>query len=150
MMTKGLKINGDDSDILSVRLEHLLNCYDRSEGDVSWGLLWLDVVMRPEVGYNILELEGEINNSDFGKKISLEKLLEFSSQISQAINILVLGDKDPKNIKRFETDDLMYAKCEYVIELVDSSYWIVHSNNSVFLNNIFEKIPGTEYLNSIL
>lgn len=146
MMTKGLKINGDDSDILSVRLEDLLNCYDRNEGDIFWGLLWLDVVMRPEVGYNVLELENEINNSDFGKEISLEKLLEFCSQISQAINILVVGDKDQNNIRKFEVDELMYAKCKYVLELVDSSYWIVHSNNSAFLDNILEKIPGTEYL----
>lgn len=145
-MTKGLIINGDDSDILSVRLEDILNCYDSNDGDVFWRLLWLDVVMRSEVGCNVLELEDEINNSDFGREISLKKLLEFSSQISQAINILVVGDKDRKNIRKFETDELMYAKCKYVLELVDSSYWIVHSNNSSFLDNILEKIPGIEYL----
>lgn len=146
MMTKGLKINGDDSDILSVRLEDLLNCYDRNGDDIFWGLLWLDVVMRPATGYNVHKLEDEINNSDFGKEISLEKLLEFSSQISQAINILLVGDKDQKNIRKSQADELMYAKCEYVLELVDSSYWIVHSNNIAFLDNIFEKIPGTEYI----
>lgn len=119
-MTKGLKINGDDSDILSVRLEDLLNCFDRNEGNIVWGMLWLDVVILPIVDYNVLESEREINKSSFPKEFSLEKLLELSLQISQAINILVIGDEDPDNIVKFETDELMYENCKYVMELVDS------------------------------
>jgi len=46
-MPKCLKINGSDLDILSVRLEDLLNCYDRNDVDIFWGLKWLDVVVRP-------------------------------------------------------------------------------------------------------
>lgn len=100
-----------------------------------------------EVDCDIVKFEEEINKSKRGKLISLDSILNLSSKIDQAIELLVIGDGNIENIRKYEGDKLMYENCEYIIELVDSSYWLVCSKDDSFIANIFEKIQGVEYDN---
>ncbi len=118
-------IHGDDSSILSVRLEDILNCFERKKDEVFWELLWVYVTTVQEVDCDIVKFEEEINESKRGKLISLDSILNLSSKIDQAIELLVIGDSNIENIRKYEGDNLMYENCEYIIELVDSSYWLV-------------------------
>jgi hypothetical protein len=100
-----------------------------------------------EVDCDIVKFEEEINKSKRGKSISLDSILNLSSKIDQAIELLVIGDSNIENIRKYEGDKLMYENCEYIIELVDASYWLVCSKDDSFIGNIFEKIQGVEYDN---
>ncbi|WP_343321608.1 hypothetical protein [Sphingobacterium multivorum] len=140
-------IHGDDSSVLSVRLEDILNCFETRGNEVFWGLLWVYATITQEEDCDILKFEGEINKSKHGKLISLGKMLNLFSKIDQAIELLMIGDSNVENIRRYESDELMYENCEYIIELVDSSYWLVCSKDGGFIQNIFEKIQGVEYEN---
>ena len=143
-MMKAIKVNGDHSEILSVELKDILGCIQYSK-KVNWGLLWLNVTARLENGKSIVDLEYMINKSSTAMPVTWEELAKLSSQINQAFDVLVIGDKDVANIIRYATDQEMYNTCDYTIELLDSSYWIIHSNDDVFIDNLFDKLEGVEY-----
>lgn len=145
---KAITINGDDSEILSVELKDVLSCIDYCE-KISWGLLWLCATANLDEGKSIVDLELEINKSKTATIVTWEELVRLSSQINQTIDIVVIGDKDLSNIRRYSTDEQMYNNCNYAIELIDSSYWIIHSNDDNFIENLFDRLQGVEYYNAL-
>lgn len=142
---KGIKINGDDEDVLSVRLEDILNCFRNRRSEVFWGVLWIDVTIKSGVNCNVLEFEEGVNKSEHGKLFSLDKILNLSGKIDQATELLVIGDRNVENIKKYKSDEMMRENCEYIIELVDSSFWLVHTNDDTFIQSIFQVLPGVKY-----
>lgn len=142
---KGIKINGDDEDVLSVRLENILNCIQNRRSEVFWGVLWVYVTIKQGVNCNVLEFEEGVNKSEHGKLFSLDKILRLSGKIDQAIELLVIGDTNIENITKYKSDELMRENCEYIIELVDSSFWLVYTKDDDFIQNIFQELPGVKY-----
>ena len=143
---KAIKIKGGNSEFLSVDLEDILSCVKDGE-EVNWGLLWIEATVKIDSELSFIHRDYEINKSKTATSITWEELGKLSSQINQAIDLVIIGDKNQSNVKRYATEDAMYINCDYTIELVDSSYWIVHSNNDFFIKNIFEKLKGVEYYN---
>ncbi len=41
------------------------------------------------------------------------------------------------NKMRYTTDEQLYDNCDYVIEMLDSSWWIIHSNSDCFIENLW-------------
>lgn len=144
-MMRAVKINGNESPILSVGLVDVLSCVRDGEG-IEWGLLWLEAVGELAGRKSMIDLDKEINNSENGVMVTWEELIELSNQIIQGINLLIIGDRENVNIKKYIIDKEMYSSCDYTIELIDSSYWIIHSNNEIFLENLFKKLKGVEYI----
>ncbi|TKC12041.1 hypothetical protein FA048_00025 [Pedobacter polaris] len=142
-----IKISGDKNPILSVSLKDILGCIKSIER-ITWAILWLEAVAALENNTSIVHLEDKINNSDNATIISWEQLLILSNQIIQGINLLILGDKKQSNLKKYLKDEDMFMSCDYTIELIDSSYWIIHSNDEDFFNNVFESLSGVEYVSS--
>lgn len=142
-MRKALKISGNASEILSVSLNAILNCIDNIE-NINWGLLWIEAVAKLENGESVPDFERKVNYSEAVTIFTSEKLLKFSVQIIQSIGLLIIGDNNKESIRRYSTDQEMFSSCDYTIELIDSSYWVIHSKNIAFLRNISEKLPGVE------
>lgn len=142
---KCIKINGDDEDVLSVRLEDILNCFQNRRSEVFWGILWVYLTIKQGVDCNVLEFEEGINKSEHGKLFTLDKILSLSGKIDQAIEFLLIGDGKVENIKKYKSDELMRENCEYIIELVDSSFWLVYTMDDDFIQNIFQELPGVKY-----
>lgn len=138
-------IHGDDSPILSVRLEDILNCFETKGHEVFWGLLWVCLTIKQGVDCNVLEFEEGINKSEHGKLFTLDKILSLSGKIDQAIEFLLIGDGKVENIKKYKSDELMRENCKYIIELVDSSFWLVYTMDDDFIQNIFQELPGVRY-----
>lgn len=142
---KCIKINGDDEDVLSVRLEDILNCFQKRRSEVFWGILWVYLTIKEGIDCNVLEFEEGINKSEQGKLFTLDKILSLSGKIDQAIEFLLIGDGKVENIKKYKSDELMRENCEYIIELVDSSFWLVYTKDDDFIQNIFQELPGVRY-----
>ena len=144
--TKIIKIEGDESFILSTKLEDVLGCI--VDGDkYAWALLWLEATGELADNVSMLEFERKINEADYGKPMTWKELEELSTRFSQIINLLLIGDKQSSNIRRYASDDQMYLACSYIIELIDSSYWIIHSNEITTLDRMKERLDGVTFIN---
>ena len=93
----------------------------------------LEAIMKNNSFYHIVELEEEISNSISGYIMQWEELVELSNQIFQTIEILLVGDKDFKNNL---TEEEMRVTYNYYIELIDSSFWEISSNDFLFLEKV--------------
>lgn len=145
---KTIKINGEDSSVLSVELKDVLNCIDQGEKSY-WGLLWLDATVIPSNEPSLVDIYREVNNSEVATVVAWEELIKLSSQINQTIDIVIIGDNDVANIIKYSTDEQMYNSCDYTLELIDSSYWIVHSNDDSFIEGVFDRLHGVEYCDAL-
>ncbi len=142
---KSIKIDGDNSSILSVSIIDILNCIDDQEG-LNWGLFWLEASGELPGDMSMVDFEKEINHSQEGKVITWEELKDLGERFYQIIDLLLIGDEQSFNIKRYESDDQMYGSCDYTIELIDSSYWIIHSTKMNSLRRMQELLEGGSYI----
>jgi hypothetical protein len=138
MGKKSIIIKGDTSNVLSVKLADILK-YIKDGENFKWSILFLSGVLERYSNESIEILEQNINKSKVGFLLEFKELQLFSNKFQQIIEILIIGDKDVSNLKRYTEGKKMFQKCDIVLELVDSSYWIVNAESSI-----------TEYLKSKL
>jgi hypothetical protein len=141
MESNAIKICGDDKEVLSVELKNVLECVVNGN-QCEWSILWLEAIGN--IGKSIPEFEKEISNSEKGVLVTWESLLELSGKFDQVIELLLIGDKSISKLKRYSGNEEMYSNCEYVIELIDSSYWLVHSKNEEVLTQMKNNLLGVE------
>lgn len=132
-MENKIILNGNDESFLSISLSDILSKIDKGE-EFEWKLLFLEATTETDL--DILNLEKKINESDSGYLISWFDLVKLSNQIYQIMEILLIGSKNSKNLKRYISEDEMRVHCDFCIELIDSSYWEVDSKNKNLLNNL--------------
>lgn len=132
-------LRGDDNDVLSVRLEDILLYI---EDTINWNLLWIKGVSVK--GFDMISFEEEINNSFEGYFINSSKLIKLSNNFIQLIEVALIGDEDVRSICKLKSDSEMKERCEYFIELVDSSHWEITSSNKGFLKKIKENFAFEE------
>lgn len=125
---KSVILTGNDDQILDIELYEILNKLQNGS-NFNWCIQELGGVGFPNE--SILQLENKINNSPNGIFVTWEELIQFSKRFSQIINLLLIGDKDLNKFVRYENSELMYEECFYVIELIDSSYWEIHSKEDI-------------------
>lgn len=143
-MRKVIRIDGDSNEVLSVDLIDILNCIDSGER-TNWALLWIEAIGELVGAESILDLEQRINKAEKGTIMTWYELVGLSTGITQAIDLLIIGDKNPLNIRERSTNGI-YENYDYTIELIDSSYWIIYSKNEAFLKGVFEKLEGVKFL----
>jgi len=125
-------LKGNNEHFLSVSLHDILSQIENINTYI-WKLIWIEGVSRQ---INILELEEMVNKSADGLLIDSKDLLNMSILFDDLMEVVLLGDKDEGNLHKLENDDDIKVKCEYFIELIDSSYWEITSQNESFIKNI--------------
>lgn len=115
----------EDELILSVTLKDILL---RIENPISynWKVLWFEGI--GQLDRPIKEVEDIINHSVNGQSYSFQELIKLSDNLDQLLEIVIIGDRDINKLIRYNDDNEMYHKCEYVIELIDSSFWEITSS----------------------
>ena len=102
----------------------------------NWSMLYIEA--KGNLGdQSMIEFEKKIYNSEKGVAMNWKEVIDISSKIEDTVDLLLIGCKDVRTINKFENDKDMYQKCDVVIEMIDSSYWLIHSNNEDIINNIF-------------
>lgn len=138
--TKTLMIRNIVSNVLAVQLSEILNCIP--DGDhYSWSLLWINAIGNPD-DLSVLDFEKKINKSVDGFMLDWKGLEELSGRFNQIIELVVIGDQDKANLHRYSTDEEMYEKCCYTLELVDSSYWLVNTKNENTIRKMKSELVG--------
>lgn len=144
-MKKTIKIQKNNSSFLSVNLKDILVQIEKGE-KYFWNILWIEATGKPE-NMNMLEFEEEVNNSENGYILSWDDLQKLSESLFQVINLLLIGDEKKENLKRYSSDGEMNLKCTFCIELVDSSYWEVNSQDLISVKNLTQNLSGVELVN---
>lgn len=139
-----ITLRGDNEAFLSVRLDTILSLIDNIDKCI-WKLIWIEGVSQE---IDVFELEKKVNESDDGLLVDTDGLSNISLLFNDLTELVLLGDKNEENLHKLENDDEMKARCEYFIELVDSSYWEITSQNQYFIKKL-ETISGIDGYNNI-
>ncbi len=89
----------------------------------------------------MIEFEDEINDLNNVVIMEWDELIDLSNKLDQIVDMLLIGSKDVNSLRRYSDDSQAYQNCDYTIELIDSSYWIIHSSDIKALDNIKEYLP---------
>lgn len=135
-----MKIHNKENTVVTLKLRDILSCIDNYEA-YNWKALWLT-----GTGKDVLTLEDSINHSKDGYPTSVSDLLNIKNSLSQIVEILIVGDKDVANLKRYADDADLRKSCRYCVELVDSSYWEINSKDSKFRNEIASRHGATSII----
>lgn len=139
-MIKQIRIAGkSDETVLSITLKDILKCID-NPSSYQWKLLWIEGIGRYEE--SMLEFETKINESTSGIFFTYYELIKLSDAMDQIINLTLIAALESEKLIRYETDDMMYKKCKYVIELIDSCFWEFTSSEMKAVESMRQKIDG--------
>jgi hypothetical protein len=142
-----IRITNEESEVLSIELKDILG----SIGDghqYNWSILWLE--FTGDIGKSVPDFEAEIKKSPNGLRIDWNDLLDLSKKINQTIELILIGSGEPSRLRRYGIDEEMYSSCEYVIELIDSSYWIIHSKNASLLKRFKNNLSQDACISEVL
>ena len=147
-MKERLYIKGrSDLKILEIKLEEILTFFI-NKNSPHWNLLWLDGVGHSKED-NIMRLINNINKSEKGTIYKVDELIELSKKFFQELEVLIVGDKSFKKLKKYNSDKEMREECQYTVELVDGSYWDITSNDVDFLIYLKNNFDGVEVISEL-
>nr|MBA2726545.1 hypothetical protein [Parachlamydiaceae bacterium] len=128
MKTRGIRILDKEKRVVIVELQDIFQ--EISNGDfLQWSILFFNGTGKLQNGKSILLFETEINKLQKGLLINWKELNDLAKQFYDVYDILIVGFKKPDMIARYENDQEMYESCDIVIEMIDSGYWEVFSND---------------------
>lgn len=139
-----IQISGNvDEDILSITLRQILECIEKEKANTfKWKILWFEGVAN--IGETIFQFEEKINKSQNGILYNFQELLNLSDNLSQLIEILIIGSREENKLIKYAEEIDMYNSCEYVIELIDGSYWEFSSYETESISKIKFSLKGVK------
>ena len=145
----GIEIHGDlNSRFLTVTLADVLPCLHPPQG-VQWRLWNLEAWSSQDWAIEGLASEAyeqAVLESPSGLPTTLLLIQQLAQAPAQLVNLLLLGSLDVANLPNHRHSEKvhLYAACEYVIEVFDSSYLIVHSKDEAFLACLRNRLDGVK------
>lgn len=137
MQIEGIRIKDTKENGVTIQIDEILEKIN--DGNLfHWAILDLEATGRLKKGY-ITEFEEEITKSKNGYFITWEEIKDLVTQFYQIINIILIGCKDKTFLRRYNKPLEMYENCDIVIEMFDSSYWEVFSNDLGLIENFKSK-----------
>jgi len=134
-----LKIIGTTTGYLDISLNKLLLKISHPQ-KYSWMIMYLDGLGEVN-GKSIVYFEEKVQKSFDGYILDWEELLEISL-LPDIFDILIIGDEKAENLHKYDSDKEMIESCDFTIELVDSSYFLVNSRNTRFLEVLKAEFGG--------
>jgi uncharacterized protein (DUF4213/DUF364 family) len=145
---KALQLEGDKSNVLSIKLVDILDCIEDAN-ELKWSILWIEGCGVLSSGMSIMDLEDQFNNGETCTLLSLKELYKLSSELEQIIDLTLIGDASSEKLKRYSNEWEIFSNCHYSIQLLDCSYWIVCSENDRTLENINARLQGVKYIDIV-
>jgi hypothetical protein len=146
-MIKGIRILDKKDRIVTTELSDILQ--EITEGDqFEWSILYLQTTGNLGEGKSIPEFERQIIDSEKGFFIIWKDLNDLSHKFWDLMDIIIIGCKDRKLLRRYKNDQEMYETCDIVIEMVDSGYWEVFSKDDGLINRLAGKFKEIKFLSS--
>jgi hypothetical protein len=147
MKTRGLRIEDNKNNVVSVKLQDILK--EIQNGDLfNWSILYFYGSGTLKDGKPIMVFDEEIRKAKKGLLLNWNELNELSNCFSDVWDIVIIGCKDEKLISRYTNYQTMYETCDIVIEMVDSSYWEIFSKDPDLINKLSLKFKDIKFLES--
>ncbi|MEO9803164.1 MAG: hypothetical protein ABJF04_07960 [Reichenbachiella sp.] len=138
-----IEIHGNDEDALSIDLGNILRCI--ANGDIyNWSILLIEGIGKLQ-NMTMLEFEESVVKSSNGHILKWDELINLSMSLDQIVDLTLVADRNLVSLKKYDSDEEMYNNCDLTIELIDSSYWVIHSKN-VPLNGMIENLEGVKII----
>jgi hypothetical protein len=145
MKTHGIRISDGRDDVLTVKIEDILQEI-KNGSDLKWCILFLDGTPNKGEGILVNEYKCKINGLENGLHLDWREIFLISKKFFQIFEVTILGCKAEKNLHRYSNDQEMYLSCDIVIELIDCAFWQVFSKNTELIKKLKEKFKKTELL----
>ncbi|QDG54392.1 hypothetical protein FIV42_27700 [Persicimonas caeni] len=142
----GIEISDEREGVLVVELPDLLACIDDGE-QLFWSILYFEAVGDlSRFGTNVLELERAARESPTGVEIEWDMLLEMAGVFHQIVDIVLIGCRERQQIRQYRDDAEMYDTCRHVVELVDTSFALVHSQDKSVIECLHDRFEDVKLL----
>lgn len=145
MNSIGIRISDKKDSVITVKLSDILELIDNGDS-IYWSILFSEVAPKRGEGEFTSKIEMKADNAPNGLQLRWEELKIFSGKIHQEIDLRVIGSKNLSNLKRYSSDVELYNSCDFVIEMVDTSYWEVFSKDHNLINRLAKEFKDTEFL----
>lgn len=147
MKTNAIRILDEDDGYIYVTLYDILE--EIRDGDLLlWSILFLWATGDLGDGKSIVDFEKEISALENGLYISWEDLNTLSKKFDQIIDVIIIGSKNKDVLHRYKDNHEMYDTCDIVVQMIDSSYWEVFSQDKDLIDRLAAKFKKIEFLNS--
>jgi hypothetical protein len=134
-----IRIVGSRSDFLSVGLNDILFSI-KNRSDYKWAIAWIDGIGLEGTFFE--KFSKEINDAVTVLPVTLEELIIIASKIDQLFDVMIIADRSIDNLRKFNNFEEASTTCALVLELIDSSYWLITSKNKEFLIEMAEGFEG--------
>lgn len=141
MEKKRIRIFDKKDGVTVVELPEILKLFDG--GLLNWSILYLVATGNLGEGISMPVFEEKIFQSPNGFFISWEDLQLLSLKFDQVIDITIIGCAERDLLRRYETDEEMFAACDIAIEMIDSFYGEIHSKEQKIISAFKEKFSKT-------
>lgn len=128
--------DADTQGVLAVELSNLLDLVTVEGSLLTWALL--DLYATGDLGddRSMLDLERQIAASPTGLLLSWDELRALASAFTQVIDGVFVGCRDVASIPPLHPKAELYARCEIVLEAVDSTLWTVYARDDRVLQRL--------------
>ncbi len=145
MKSKGIRIADKGEDRACVGLPCNLEKIQGGK-DFYWSILYIYAIGDLGGGQSLVSFEKEVNKSERGLFISWNELSRISKKFWQIYDIIILGCKDEKLLRRYSEDQEMCETCDIFIEMIDCGYWEVFSKDASLIDRLSKKFKEIEFL----
>lgn len=111
-----------------------------------WSVIEIDGVLNSGQKHSLFEFEKKVRESDQGWVMNWNELTLLSNVFFQIYDITIIGSVSIDRLRKFGGGEDLYKTCDFLLNLFDSSYWEVFSNDQHFLCRLKEKFRDVELL----
>ncbi len=142
MLTKGIQYNyhGDEEDVGF----HKIFAEIKDGESLHWAVLGMDAWR------NVNGKKSSVRVFGYEKILLLnwEELKVFTSNLYNFEEGCVIGCKDEKDLRFYETDREMFESCDISIYNIDGMFWEVFSKDEAFITRLASKFKDVTFLKS--
>jgi hypothetical protein len=142
-MKSGLRIADKEGNHLVVTLEQILEeCTYGSS--IAWTIVFLEASGDLGEERSMLDVMEQANTMDSGYLLSWDSLLDLSSRLWTLEDITLLGDSSSARLHRYSSTRAMVQACSVSIELIDSGFWEVFSEDEAFIARLKNRFASVK------
>ena len=134
--------------VLSFDLEQILLALPQLAAELTWHLIDLEMVGKPESKLHAGELESRVAAAPEGVEYDWSEIMALATEIFQTYNMTLIGTRDPSKRFRFPID--VTGMREFIwIEGFDTSYWTVTSDFPEVIDAMRRRFENTEVASNV-
>lgn len=138
MKSTGILLKTNDIEVLKLVLRDMPTIY---RDKLNWYILYVDGITNGK--YKIDEFDQKFNQPKYGAKIPFNQLYEIIINFRDLWDVLICADASTDLTVSKDMDvDVIYQSAEIVIELFDSSRWVIYSRDNGYVTQLKGLLSG--------